>query len=287
MKSETLELMKAEIKKHLTSQDPVASVLVLHGYAEHQGRYTHVIDALREAGFDVYTYDQYGHGTAPGPRAKVDVGGLIKDHVEARKQVAAMMRTSDLFLFGHSMGGLVTAASNLVDPSNVRGVVLSGPAFDATGGMDPEIVRKVAKATLLMPGGTPTTALNPEDLASDPKVVEDYKTDPLNYHGKVPAKTAGTLMVQGLETMKRASRWQNPLIIFHGSDDVACNPAASWHFAQEAGTGGASVEMIEVPGAKHEVFNEPTVSAMLLETMVMWMNSQIRRHEMGNPNLYG
>ena len=44
--------MKLDIKKHL-AQDPKASVLLLHGYAEHQGRYAGMIDYLVDAGFDV------------------------------------------------------------------------------------------------------------------------------------------------------------------------------------------------------------------------------------------
>lgn len=286
MKFETLERMELDIKKHL-AQDPKASVLLLHGYAEHQGRYTHVIDYLVDAGFDVYSYDQYGHGTSPGPRAKVDVGKLIKDHLEAREEVRSIMRTEHFFLFGHSMGGLVTAASNLINPRNVTGVALSGPAFGTAGGMDPEIVMKVAKTALKFPGGLPTASLDAEGISYDPQVIEDYKNDPLNYHGKVPALTAATMLMQGVETMNRADKWQNPLIIFHGSDDVLTDPAASWHFSQAATANGANVEMIEVPGAKHEVFNEPHVSAMLMETLEMWMNSQIRRHDMGTPNLYG
>ncbi|MDO5034778.1 MAG: alpha/beta hydrolase [Actinomycetaceae bacterium] len=271
--------MKAELIKHL-ADDPKASVLILHGYAEHQGRYAHVVKYLVEGGFDVYTYDQYGHGTAPGPRAKVDVGQLIKDHLEAREQLRSIMRTKELFLFGHSMGGVITAASNLIRPAGVTGVVLSGPAFDGAGGMDPEIVRKVAKAALKFPKGLPTAELDPNAVSHDPQVVEDYKNDPLNYTGRVPAITAATMMLQGLETLDRADKWKNPLVIFHGSDDTLAMPRASWEFADKARQNGAPVEMIEVPGARHEVFNEPHVNRMLMETMNMWMLGVLRDEAM-------
>lgn len=271
------ETMKAVLIEHLAEQ-PKASVLVLHGYAEHQGRYAQLVEHLVESGFDVYTYDQYGHGTAPGPRAKVDVGKLIKDHLEAREQVAAKMRTKDLFLFGHSMGGLITAASNLIRPQGVTGVALSGPAFGTAGGTDHEIVRKVAKVVLKVPAGLPTAQLDPNAVSSDPDVVADYQNDPLNYLGRVPALTAATMLLQGLETMDRADRWKNPLIIFHGSDDTLADPRASWDFARKAQEAGAEVEMIEVPAARHEVFNEPHVKQMLMETLTMWMLGVLRNH---------
>ena len=267
--------MKAELKKHY-ADDPKATVLILHGYAEHQGRYGHLIDSLVEAGFDAVTYDQYGHGTAPGPRARVDVGQLIKDHLEAREQVRQQMRTEDLFLFGHSMGGLITAASNLINPRGVTGVALSGPAFSTAGGIERDKVRAVAKAVLKFPAGMPTASLDAAAVSSDPDVIAAYKADPLNYHGRVPARTAATMILQGLETLERADKWQNPLIIFHGSDDTLADPAASWEFSQKARMGGAPVEMIEVPSARHEVFNEPHVNGMLMETLNMWMFGILR-----------
>ena len=57
---------------------PNGHVLVAHGYAEHSGRFEGLINALLQAGYDVSTYDHYGHGTSPGPRAKVDVGLLSR-----------------------------------------------------------------------------------------------------------------------------------------------------------------------------------------------------------------
>lgn len=264
--------MRVDIKTHL-AEDPKASVLIAHGLAEHQGRYTELIDSLVASHFDVYTYDQYGHGKSPGPRARVDVGKLIKDHVEVRQQVVQMMRTEKLFLFGHSMGGLVTAASALINPRNVAGVALSGPALETAGDVDDKMIETVAKAARMFPGA-PATVLNPEMLSTDPEVIESYMNDPLVHHGPVPALTASTMVIQGREVQKRGANWKLPLIIFHGSDDQICDPRASWHLVQDAMRNGADAEMIEVPGARHEVFNEPLAPA-LRETLSMWIMSQL------------
>lgn len=265
--------MKIDLKSAL-ADDPKASVLLLHGFAEHQGRYKRLIADLNAGGYDVYSYDQRGHGRAPGKRAVVDVGALIKDHLQARKLVRQMCRTERLFLFGHSMGGLITAASALIDAADVSGVVLSGPAFAPYSHVDTDTIKKLLKLASVFPGA-PVGMLDPEHVSRLPEVVEDYKNDPLNYHGPMPALTGMTMMVQGQEVLQRAHQWVLPLLIFHGSEDMLANVDASWQFVATATAAGVQAEMVEVPGAYHEVFNEPE-AGMLTETMIAWLDQQVR-----------
>ena len=261
--------MKADFHEDL-AKDPRGSVLILHGYAEHQGRYRALKDARVQGGYDVYSYDQYGHGLAPGPRAQVDVGALIKDHVQARMDLAARIRTDKFFLFGHSMGGLVTAASALLQPEGVSGVVLSGPAL-----MNASLTPKVARALMPLAQMFPalgTVRLSADQVSRDPQVVESYTTDPLNFTGKVPALTALTMVAQGGEVLSNASDWRLPLLIFHGEEDKLAAPAGSHYFAEDARAGGAQdVTVVDVPAARHEVFNEPE-APVLRRKMLIWLS---------------
>ena len=45
---------------------PTASILLVHGIAEHAGRYEHVGGRLADAGFEVHGYDQRGFGASAG-----------------------------------------------------------------------------------------------------------------------------------------------------------------------------------------------------------------------------
>ena len=64
---------------------PSRIVLIVHGYAEHGGRYAHVAAALTSRGSVVYADDHLGHGRSDGERA------LITDfeHVEDDLHVLA------------------------------------------------------------------------------------------------------------------------------------------------------------------------------------------------------
>ena len=139
-----------------TAQEaPLGTVLLAHGYAEHCGRYAHLRSALTRAGYDVAYYDHAGHGTSEGPRARVDVGALIRDFGDARRAALAHARTPDLFLFGHSMGGIIAAASTILDPTRLRGTVLSAPALRP---LPPRLPRPRRAGCCRSPGYAPASS---------------------------------------------------------------------------------------------------------------------------------
>lgn len=96
-----------------TPKDTVlGTILLLHGMAEHHGRYLDFIRTLTMEGFDVYTYDHRGHGT---DKKLEDLGFiskkkgsllLVKDARTICQYLKANSRCSKLTVFGHSMGSL-------------------------------------------------------------------------------------------------------------------------------------------------------------------------------------
>lgn len=256
---------------------PHGTVLLAHGYAEHSGRYRPLQDALVEAGYDIAYYDHYGHGSAPGARARVDVGRLIEDHVNARRIVLAHARTPELFLFGHSMGGLITAASSLIDATHLRGIVLTGPALRPLPDISASIARALLPAARLAPGlviqpSRPEGA--PSLLSRDPSVQEAFNADPLCYTGGVPLITGATMIVQGDETLKRASRATTPTIIIHGNADALASLNGSRAFVRGAVAAhpDADIHLRIIDGAYHEVLNEPEGPG-LIRDIVMWLDA--------------
>ena len=89
------------------------NVLILHGMAEHLGRYQDFIQALTQEGFDVYIYNHRGHGTDKNPEDLgyvADKGGaslLIQDAHNICRHIKENTRSNRLAVFGHSMGSLI------------------------------------------------------------------------------------------------------------------------------------------------------------------------------------
>ena len=59
--------------------DPWASIVLIHGIAEHSGRYEHVGQWLAAAGLAVHAYDGRGFGGSGGRRAYIEHWSLLLD----------------------------------------------------------------------------------------------------------------------------------------------------------------------------------------------------------------
>ena len=109
-------------------QAPQAGVVLVHGYAEHSGRYDHVAAFLNDRGYAVYAYDLRGHGRSEGRRAFVDTFvRYLNDLGVFLQRVRRRLQDVPLFLMGHSMGGTVCARFYLERRPELAGLVLSSP----------------------------------------------------------------------------------------------------------------------------------------------------------------
>ena len=81
-------------------EDAKAHLLLVHGYAEHAGRYDDFAKYLNSRAISVTAYDQRGYGKSDGARAYIQrFHQYILDLKEVRSTIS-----EQVFLMGHSMG---------------------------------------------------------------------------------------------------------------------------------------------------------------------------------------
>jgi len=96
-----------------SSETVLGNIVILHGMAEHHGRYLDFIQALTTGGFDVYIYDHRGHGTDKkigelGYVAKKNGAALlVSDAIAVCDYVKENGRSKKLAVLGHSMGSMI------------------------------------------------------------------------------------------------------------------------------------------------------------------------------------
>jgi acylglycerol lipase len=107
-----------------------AGVLLVHGAAEHSGRYAEFAQSLTTSGLAVFALDLIGHGGSDGDRCFINRS--YEDYLEDVDQWIRMTQTNhpeikNWFLFGHSFGGKLAllSASRPNLPKNIRGLILS------------------------------------------------------------------------------------------------------------------------------------------------------------------
>jgi alpha-beta hydrolase superfamily lysophospholipase len=219
-----------------------------------------------------YALDHRGHGRSGGKRVLVRniseytsdfdtlVGIAAKDHPGATRIV-----------LGHSMGGGIVFAYGVEHPDDYDLMVLSGPAVAAQQAVSP-LLALIAKSVGAIAPGLPMQALDSSAVSRDPAVVDAYNTDPMVYHGKVPAGVARALLLVGETMPQRAPSLTAPLLVVHGSDDRLIAAEGSRQLV--AAVGSSDVELKIYPGLYHEVFNEPE-QEQVLDDVVSWINARL------------
>lgn len=251
---------------------PRGVVLAVHGYAEHCARLADVAQACVEQTAAVYTYDQRGHGRSGGRRAYVDA---FDDYLDDLGLVLDRVRTlhpdRPLFLFGHSMGGLVVLKYVLDRAPDVRGLLLSAPALEVNPDLAPVLRRMAQQLGRFVP--TLPTVRSPEGaLSRDPAVVADAEHDPLNYHGGVRARTGAELLRAGADVRDRLHEVRAPFLVFHGTADTLASPRWSRALHERAAASDKTLHLYD--GLYHETFHEPE-KAEVLADLGDWLDARL------------
>jgi alpha-beta hydrolase superfamily lysophospholipase len=214
--------------------DPWAAILIVHGLAEHSGRYEAVGDALGAAGLDVHALDLRGFGRSGGRRAYA--ARFADFHADVADRMAAIRVSAGrlpVVLFGHSLGGLVVLGYLLGDGPKPDLAVVSAPALEDNV---PAWKRSMAGVLVrVVPTLEFSNGLRGEMLASDPEVGRRYLADTDAYH-----RSTVRLAVEMFTEQARVraaieeaelGRLSIPMLVYHGDADPIVPVRASERLA--------------------------------------------------------
>jgi alpha-beta hydrolase superfamily lysophospholipase len=243
---------------------PSRALVVVHGYAEHSGRYEGLATWFGERGHVVHAYDHRGHGRSAGLRAHVD---SLEEFVRDLDTFVELVRAEEpglpLALVAHSMGGLIALAYLAEAPPGVLAAIVSGPAL-SVGAVSP---LRIAAARLLRrvaPRFAMGSGLDPSGLSRDPEVVQAYLEDPLVF--RTMTTSLGVELLQGAARVAHmGARLRVPLLLLHGEEDPLCAVEGSRSFHADVQSPGSALRTY--PGLRHEIFNEPEREAIYGEAL--------------------
>ena len=163
---------------------PKASLIIVHGYAEHAARYDHVARFFNEHGFTVRSYDLKGHGKSEGLAAYIDD---FQEYVNNLETIVNDFHNENSgiphFVLGHSMGGLIVsiaAAKKKLDQGDK--IILSNAGFDIESNQPKILVMLIRFLAKILPK-IQTVKLDSEFISRDQTERKKYDNDPLNYRG--------------------------------------------------------------------------------------------------------
>jgi alpha-beta hydrolase superfamily lysophospholipase len=251
--------------------DPAGVVVLVHGAHEHGGRYAHVAERLAAGGYASYAPDHPGHGRSPGRRGNiVSLAAAVEGVAQTSRAAADRHPGVPLFVYGHSLGGLVALQYLTGEPhERVAGGVVSAPALD-TSTANP-VQRVLAPVLSRLAPDLGVLQLDAETVSRDPEVVAAYRSDPLNHTGRMAARTGTEIMLGAAAMPARLRGLRLPLLVLHGGADRLMPPSASEVVRAHAGSPDLTVRIWD--GLFHEPHNEPEKD-QVLDDVVAWLDAR-------------
>lgn len=199
-------------------------VIVLHGYSGHSEE-RHIAAAaklMNELGYATLRVDLYGHGKSDGEFVKHTLFKWMTNAMTVIDYARSLPFVTELYLCGHSQGGLTVMLAAALKHDVIRGILLLSPAW-----MIPELARK---------GELRGVPFDPEHI---PDTLTERKGRVLggNY-----IRVAQTIHVE-----EAIRRFDGPVLLVQGDADEA----VPLRYAREAAGAYRDARLVVIPGDTH------------------------------------
>ena len=186
------------------NEAPGPLVIFLHGFTSSKDRPHNVAscEAMREAGFATLRVDLYGHGESDGAFRRHTLNHWVSNAMAAVAWAEEQDWVTEVWLSGHSQGGLTAALAAGQAPEHIRGLILRAPAFMIPG---------CARA-----GSMLGHSFDPEHIPDSFPVIKGLTLD-------------GTYLraAQAIRVEDAIDRFPWPVLLIHGDEDDTVPPEDS------------------------------------------------------------
>jgi len=256
----------------LPDGEPKAVLLVVHGLGEHCGRYTNVVNHLVPLDYALYGLDHVGHGKSDGAREYVERFEDFTDTLDIyRGMLTQAQPDKPLFLYGHSLGGLISTTYLLDHQAGLAGAVLSAPLSRVPENVSAMTITMGRVLSRLAPKAG-VLPLDATGVSRDPAVVQAYVDDPLVFHGKTPARLAAEMLGAMQRVTAEAGKITLPIMMLQGTADRMVNPGDARFLYDAVSSADKTLKVYE--GLYHEAHNEPEC-ATVLHDIEVWLEAHV------------
>lgn len=266
------------------ASQPIAHIHLLHGMAEHIGRYKEFIHYLVENGYAVSGHDHRGHGQTAQLNGKLGSFGvgvrfdrIVDDAHEVATYYMNKLQAPRFILFGHSMGSFIARRYAQLFGNELDILICSGTASDsgvsrlagqALAKLKGQItnfekqdylINKLVFGTFKNSVASPDTPF--DWLSKRRETVEEYINDPLC--GFVPSTGFFLELFNGISTIHKREQIRQtpanlPILLLSGlQDPVGEQGKGIWRVARQLENEGLkNVTVMLYEGGRHEMLQE-------------------------------
>lgn len=252
-------------------------IVISHGFTESAEKFVEMIYYFLQNGFHVYMPEHCGHGYSyrlVEDLSLVHIDSFatyIKDLIYVSQIAKKENDGMPLYLYAHSMGGGIGAATAAKAPNLFEKVILTSPMIrPETGSVPWQISKNIAfvmclqgKAEQYIAGGHPYTEPDVyENSCSASRARFDYYESKRmkNQHLQTCSGSYGWL--RGADILNRylmREAWKHikvPVLLFQAENDGLVSSEQQELFINKLNSGGQTTgKLLFVPEAKHEIYN--------------------------------
>ncbi len=197
--------------------------ILIHGFTGHmeEDHIKAAQKAMNDAGVSVLRVEMYGHGGSDGEFKDHTLYKWVTNALAAVKYARSLDFVTDLYLSGHSQGGLLTMLVGGMCPDDFKALLPLSPAW-----MIPEIARE---------GNVLGTSF-------DPKHIPDMITS-----GSWELSGDYIRVVQTIHVEDEIERFEGPVLIIHGDADET----VPFSYAEKAAKLYKNAELVPIHGDDH------------------------------------
>lgn len=254
---------------------PKALVYVAHGAGEHCGGYADIAHSLTQHGILVFAHDHVGHGQSEGERMELKNFQIyIRDSLQHIDIVKARYPKLAIFIVGHSMGGAISILTACERPQDFTGVVIIGPMIQMSAESATPFKVFMAKVLNRLAPRLTLGPIDPKFISRDPKQVEAYEKDELNFHGGLRV-SFGMQMLNMTSQIERELPYITwPFYILHGDADKLCDIRGSQLMYNEAKSTDKKLKVYEE--AYHALHHDlPETIESVLKEVSTWIVERV------------
>lgn len=198
-------------------------VIIIHGFTGHMEE-RHLVEtakAINEVGYATLRAEMYGHGKSDGKFCDHTLFKWINNALAVIDYAKSLDFVSDLYLCGHSQGGLLTMLVGAMERDLFKAIIPMSPAISIPEG---------ARSGALL-GGPFDPEKIPDELSMGDRTLKG------NY----------IRVAQTIDVEKAIDRYDGPVLIIYGDEDEAI-PVS---YAYDAAKRYKNAKLVIIPGDTH------------------------------------
>lgn len=250
------------------------AVVISHGFCESIEKYKEVIYYFVSAGFQVHLADHRGHGRSLRDTTHPNMVHIehFSDYVtDLHKLITSVVKPAagelPLYLYGHSMGGGISALYLETFPDTFQKAILNAPMLEIALGSFPTCFAKAFGFFMNVIGFGRHYAITQHAFFPNEKFEESGSANLIRYRyyqdkrEQTPLfQTCGSSyrwVYQSLKACDRITRKKNcdrisiPVLVFASPKDTFVKASGILRFVKNV----PSSYLVSIPGSKHEIYN--------------------------------